>query len=317
MTFPSVDRLDVGVLTITRGCINRGNLIIEHAVREVLGLQDCAVEVDAHNPIDDSDLARLNACRIVVLPGATLLQAGHHPAADALHRISTPILALGAALQSRAGASDLRIARLVAPPLGSRDPFTHRAACDADLDSRLVGCPTLLLGSAEAWQTRAGPIVFSPGLGPQVALADCCRACADVGDVILLLHAPALQSAESLGITDDNIDVRELASARDALRLFARAAVVVTSRIHAALGALVSGTPVVFLGPWHDSRYTLVEHLGLPIEPPIPSRISRLVEDAVLGRGLSDSTYETVTVLRSALKAWIRDTVPSALRQPS
>jgi hypothetical protein len=294
------------LLTITPGCVNRGNLIIEHAVRSCLGSPSFTVEINAHKPLREEDLEAIHRCRALVLPGATLLQPEDHATAPGLASVRIPILTPGVALRSPEDLADLTLARQLALPVGSRDPFTHRSLRDAGLATTLVGCPTLLLGAAETWCSRPGPVVFSPGLGAQELIAACARACAAVAPTALLLHAPERQDLAVLGLQDEDIGTVPLDSAEQAHELIAQASVVVTSRIHALLTALVHGTPVIFLGPWYDSRYSLVEYLGVPIEPPVPRRLQRLVEGAVSGRRLPPETpFQRALALRCNMVRWL------------
>ena len=63
------------LLSIASGCINRGNLIIESATRQVLDLAEMAVvDVNAHQTMTAKTIAAVNACSALILPGATLLQ---------------------------------------------------------------------------------------------------------------------------------------------------------------------------------------------------------------------------------------------------
>lgn len=294
-----------GLLSITASCVNRGNLIIEHATRRVLGLTRPAIEIDAHRELTPEAAASANRCRALVLPGATLLQPGDHAAIERLDWIEVPLLAVGSALRSLDGLPDLAVARRIRTVVGSRDPFTHDALTSAGIESRLVGCPTLLLASSPGWRPREGPIVYSCGLGDQGALAACALACAELGPTVLLLHAPARQPAcaEAPGITSVPLD-----SAEQAFDLIRGASVVVTSRMHAYLAALIHGVPAIFLGGWYDSRYSLLEYLGVPIEPPVPQRVARLAAEAREGRRLpEDACFERADRLRAAMADWIEE----------
>lgn len=308
---------DLALLSITRRCVNRGNLIIEHAVRRALGVERFAVELDAHQPLGEAELEAIHRCRALVLPGATLLQPEDHAAAAALDRVEVPILAPGVALRSSDDRPDLGVARHLKLAVGSRDPFTHHALRQAGIPSALVGCPTLLLGAAEAWCRREGPVVFSPGLGAQEPIRACAAACAAEEPTVLLLHAPERQDAADLGLDDGSVEVRSLDSAEQAFELIAGASVVVTSRIHALLSAIIHGTPAIFLGPWYDSRYSLVEYLGVPIEPPVPRRIGRLVAAARAGEMPPATVFERARRLRAGLAGWLEEVAgPLGVRVP-
>jgi len=293
---------ELGLFSITRNCVNRGNLIIEYAARTILGSPDF-VEIDAHQPLTRADAEALNACRAVILPGATLLQPEDHPAMEQLDAIRVPIVALGSALRSISGVPELAVAGRLGTIAGSRDPFTHQALTDAGIPSRLVGCPVLLLGRADRWEPRDGPIVYSLGLGEQRALEACAHACAEVGPTVLLLHAPARQRLDAPHLTSVPLD-----SAEQALELIRSASVVVTSRMHAYLTAMLFGVPAIFIGGWYDSRYSLLEYLGVPIEPPVPERIRRLAAGCRDGSRLPvEFCFERADRLRAAQVAWMEE----------
>jgi hypothetical protein len=307
-----------GLLSITKSCVNRGNLIIEHAARRVLGLDATDASplvLDAHSPLSDEDAAAASSCRATVLPGATLLQPGDHLSVERLDRITSPLLAIGSALRSMNGAVDLSVAQSIGTVIGSRDPFTHDALTWAGIPSRLVGCPTLLLADAEAWRPREGPIVFAAGLGDQATLAAAARACAEVGPTVLLLHAPERQPPLCEG---PDVRAEPLDSAEQAFALVRSASVVVTSRMHAFLSALIHGVPAIFLGGFYDSRYTMLEYLGVPIEPPVPQRIKKLLDAVGRGKLPSDVCFERARTLRAGMRAWVDEVGgPVGLRIPA
>jgi hypothetical protein len=304
------------LLSITHRCINRGNLIIEHAARRVLGLESPAVVIDAHQPLERWAAEAASACRATVLPGATLLQPGDHPAVERLDWITSPKIVIGAALRSLDGTADLAVARAVGAvetPVGSRDPFTHDALTQAGIPSRLVGCPTLLLGDAQGWKSppseSPGPIVFAAGLGNQGIVAECAKACAEAGPVVELLHAPERQPPFLAG---PGVEAVPLASAEQAFAVIRSARVVVTSRMHAFLSALIFGVPAFFLGGWYDSRYSLLEYLGVPIEPPTPERVRALLAGLERGRLPAAACFEQAETLRAGMRAWLAE-----IREPA
>ncbi|MCC6553281.1 MAG: polysaccharide pyruvyl transferase family protein [Polyangiaceae bacterium] len=292
------------LLSITHDCVNRGNLIIEHATREVLGLGPDVLAVDAHRRIPPAELDAVNARDALILPGATLLQPEDHAAAADLPGVTCPVLPLGVAMRSALDVPDDSVARLMKLPVGSRDPFTHRALVARGIPSRLVGCQTLLLGAASRWREQDGPIVVSLGLGDQAPLEACVQACADVGSTVVLAHAPGRQRDH---FSASDVTCCDLDSAEQALALLRRASVVVTGRIHAMLACITLGTPAIFLGGWFDSRYSLLEHLGVPVEPPVPARIRRLVERARGGRPPPTRCLEAADALRRSMRSYLDD----------
>jgi hypothetical protein len=283
-------------------CINRGNIVIEAATQQILGLEASTLNVNAHSRISSHNLKRINRSQALILPGATLLQPGDHAAAADLPAVKVPIVALGVALRSRLDLINLKVARQIKLPIGSRDPFTHQALCSHGLRSHLVGCQTLLLGQASRWQERKGPILFCPGLGSIQPQEDCIQACADIGKTIVLCHAPAIQTYNS---RHPNVDVVPLEGLDQFLCLIESASVVVTGRIHGLLMSLVKGTPAVFLGGWYDSRYSLLDFLGVAVEPPVPQRIRRMVESVRNGKLPDDRCLQSAEWLRTSMRAFL------------
>jgi hypothetical protein len=291
------------LLSIVPKCINRGNIVIEAATRQVLGLGASTLSVNAHSRISSENLKLINRSKALILPGATLLQPGDHPAVDDLPAVKVPILALGVALRSPLDVIDLKVARHIKLPIGSRDPFTHQALHSRGLKSHLVGCQTLLLGQASRWQERKGPVLFCPGLGSIQPQEDCIRSCVDIDKTIVLCHAPAVQMYNS---RHPDVDVVPLEGLDQVLSLIESASVVVTGRIHGFLLSLVKGTPAIFLGGWYDSRYSLLDFLAVPIEPPVPRRISRIVERVRNGKLPDDRCFQSAKKLRISMRAFLR-----------
>jgi polysaccharide pyruvyl transferase WcaK-like protein len=125
-----------------------------------------------------------------------------------------------------------------------------------------------------------------------------------MGPTTLLLHAPERQPAM---IAHPNLTVQPLESAPMAIETIRTASVVVTGRIHACLVSLVLGVPFIFLGPWYDSRYSLLDYLGIPLEPPVPRRVERLVTRLRNGGTPSDLCLERVSSLRAQMVEYLRE----------
>jgi hypothetical protein len=105
-----------------------------------------------------------------------------------------------------------------------------------------------------------------------------------------------------------NLSSQPLDDAVRALNLIREASVVVTSRIHSLLPAIAFGVPAIFVGGFYDSRYSLVEYLGVPIEPPIPLRIRGLAASACEGKFPPSLCFDRARILRENLLAWLDDT---------
>lgn len=278
--FSRLDFSSLAWLSVSEGCENKGNLIIEHALRNILNVKRADVEVSAFSELTEEDVHRINSCRLMVLPGATLLDPVENVALRKLNRITCHKLAVGVAFCTRDGKVDLSAARSINLPIGSRDPFTHMRLRKAGLQSYFVGCPTLFLGRASRWKQQAGPVIISLGPGPQRALRECIASCVVFDNVILLEHVPRLQPRFPLPA---NIRRIEIKNGGQAAELYAGAAAVLTGRIHGYLTCLSFGVPVAFFSTWYDSRFSLLEFLGTRIHEPEPNKITGIIDKMLKG----------------------------------
>lgn len=296
-------------LSIDRGCANRGNLLIEHAVRGILGLERVAYEVSAFERLPDDALRVVDACDRLVLPGATLLDAAEHPAMLDLARLSCPKVGIGVAFCDYAEGSKLDVARNLTPPVGSRDSYTHERLLESGIESRRVGCGTLLLGNAAGWRTdRHGPIVVSLGRGLQEPLQRCVLECAALGPpVVVLEHVPALQPRFELPAGATRV---EMCDALQALEVYAGASVVLTGRIHGLLACIARGIPVVFFGDYRDSRYSLLQDLGVEPLPSDPAVVSATVARMLDGASPPMEVLRRAGELRRLLLDFLEDWFP-------
>ena len=165
--------------SIAQGARNYGNLLIEHCLRKLLVLPPQGPSFDSFAPLDPALVDRLNkSCRLVLSPGCTTLQPGQNVAFHSFDQINLPKPCFGGCLWPAAqrgrlgmllralglarprpprGAVDLSVARKLTEPIGARDPFTHAALQAAGIDSRLIGCPTVLSEPPiHEWRTPRG-----------------------------------------------------------------------------------------------------------------------------------------------------------------
>lgn len=241
---------------------NFGNRLIERATFALLGLPSDTPVFSVFDPISDAGLEYINAFDYVVVTGGTTLQddPGHQACFDRqFERIRARKICAGGGFYCDPGASpSLRIARMYDTPIGARDPWSADFLRTNGLDCEFVGCPTLLEASAASgWrEDDGGPVLLSSSPALQVDVA----ALAPRERIKLVRHDPGSPGEEL----------------RDA-RVFDRASLVITGRLHAALPAVARGVPVRFYGErhWHPDfqghcwgrvRYTLLEYLGIDLD---------------------------------------------------
>jgi hypothetical protein len=71
------------------------------------------------------------------------------------------------------------------------------------------------------------------------------------------------------------------------------------------------------MSPWFDSRYHLLHYLDVPVEPPIPQRISKLCNKLLEGHLPSVAPLEKAQQLRSAMHNYLAEVaVPMGFSPP-
>ncbi|MFZ4718659.1 MAG: polysaccharide pyruvyl transferase family protein [Ilumatobacteraceae bacterium] len=168
-------------------------------------------------------------------------------------------------------------------PVGCRDRATFEWFDAAGIAAWWSGCvtSTLPLRARTATQTE----VLIVDVGDDVPLPDRIRSRGRH-----LTHALPVGTA----------DAQQMTAADDLLRTYRdHAALVVTTRLHAALPCVAMGVPVVLFAPPKDTRFTAISMLGVrPVDRPVGMR-RRLIL-AGIGRSSTAARYERTIDWRGA-----------------
>lgn len=270
---------------------NFGNRVIDFATRRLLDrfLPPPAAEFDSvlpEIPSGDYDF--------VMVPGCTMITVGQNLGLDHIDRLGRPVYCLAGAIWRRSPRSgwlirnrvigkpppvpvDLRVARLMTPPIGARDRETYQVLQEAGVDSLYVGCPTLFLPADGVGDD--GYVLVSLGRGRVRGQTAFARHLSKDHHVVGICHETHDYSRYraagwSLPLVTFSGDLELY------LSYFKRAHVVITGRLHGALPSLAYGKPVYYYGT-RDSRTTLLDDLGVPIHD--YSDLDRAVERASAG----------------------------------
>lgn len=246
--------------SITESCVNRGNLLIEYALRRVLPLPGPELSIDSFQPMSAQQIDAVNRTGFVIIPGCTTIQPGHNPAMEQLSEIAVPKYVVGGAFSAGRLIGDVRLCRHVTPPIGARDPYTHRSLRWHGIRSVFIGCPTLTLGESAAWTPGNGPVVVSFGRGSGENYRRCTEALAQRWEVVGVVQSPG-KGAEGVAVA--GVSIVKYPQPEETLALYRSARLIVTNRLHAALPAVAFGIPVIFATDWWDSRFTLIRYLGV------------------------------------------------------
>jgi hypothetical protein len=283
---------------------NYGNRLIEHCLRQLLQLESQEVCINAYPALSEAQMEELNSCDYVVWPGGTLIQRKEHPGMEQIQHARPPAFCFGAAFFTRLPFPHPQYCRRLERPVGARDSFTDRRLRMYGIPSALIGCPTMFAGDQMEWRSPSdGPVVFCFGrynLGVQLKIFDQIRQEAPVRVVI--------QEERQRKHCPPGTDVVEYNDIEGVIEAYATASVVVTGRLHAALPAVVSGTPVVFSQLVHDSRITLLKDIGLEIHNPYSTRVLPLTRELRSGSvTLPTYIFDRIAALKARYLAFVDD----------
>lgn len=255
-----------GLVSIDYGSVNLGNRLIEYALKELLDLGEPAVKVSMFSVPTEEQIEQLGACDFVLLPGSTILSKGpgQSLALQCLPQIKAkcPVFCVGASGWAPDHPYYTEIMSYITPPIGVRDPETEAACKTMQAETVLTGCPTLFLpdkvvqppkspytiiGFARDgwdWQDR-----FFNGLSDNLVAA---------------LQEPEVEYGLARRHTGETFDYEDPGLVMDR---YAGCEAVYTGRLHGILPAMSQDKPVCFFGHKRDSRFSLLECLGIPINP--------------------------------------------------
>lgn len=286
-----------GLVNIGTG-VNLGNRLIEYALQRVLGLPAPAHTASMFSPLSGEEVDAFNRCDFVLLPGATVLAdgPGQSEALRSLGRIQVPVYCTAASgWAPRLPYFGREVLDRITPPIGARDPHTLAHLARLGIPAVLVGCPTAYLPPVERkprhvvvgfgrqhaqWQTAA---LASAGEGSGCPVVAAVQEPDFGGRLAGVMKLPWFSYADPWKV----------------YKMYSAAAWVVTGRLHGLLPAMSQRRPVAFFGDPRDSRFSLVEHLGVSMTPfGAPFRMH------------PPESYEpTLQVLHQALLSWRRATI--------
>lgn len=253
-----------GTITIDAPHSNRGNRLIEWSLKQVLGLPEPAEKASMFAPLSDESAHRLNHCDFVLLAGSTILAdaQGNSDAMKTLEKLCVPIFcASGSGWFPYAPYLGVDTLRHITPPMGVRDPHALEYCKSLGLDAVLVGCPTAYIQTRITQKTK---IVFGFGRTHTEWQKNIFSSLRPAASPIVSCQEESFSAPLAEAIRMEHFTYEDPSSVYD---VYARAISCVTGRLHGALPAISQMAGVCFLGDPLDSRFSLLSHLGVPINP--------------------------------------------------
>jgi len=251
-----------------KGCVNKGNLLIESCLREILRLPEPNLKVDIYAEKFPENLHEFD---FMINPGCTTLYPDTGSLIQIIRFESIPVICFGGSIwveeydgKMLSGFSHkpvssptiLKIAKRMYEPVGCRDPFTFNFLIASGIRAKLIGCPTLF---NPAKRKQKDYIAFSfsrDNLPDQIKILDHLT---KTHRVKVVLH----EAYEERWVKDKQVE--KISRPELFLDVYANAKCVVTGRLHGALPSL-DGKPVFFFQgeKKFDSRLTILDFIELP-----------------------------------------------------
>lgn len=244
---------------------NHGNDLIEYCLKKILQLPKPNLVV---NVLQTEFPNRLDDYQFIVNPGTTTLY--QYPNIDVAFQKfipgKTPIVCFGASVWYRERWSKfvdenklVQIAKKMQYPVGCRDPFTYDLLQHKGIKAEFIGCPTLF---CQGTTVPGDHIAFSFGrdnIPEQIRLL---RHLSEIENVKVLIHEVGEERY------CQNLKVETIKDLPQFLRVYYSAKYIITGRLHGALPGISAHRPVFYFQgvPEFDSRLTLLNYLGLPIQ---------------------------------------------------
>lgn len=254
-----------GMITIDIHSSNRGNRLIEFAVKTMLGLPEPLVQISAFHVPHPASLDQMNEMDFVLIPGATILAKDKNQglALDYLDKIKVPKFCVA----SGGWKPNFKINEFainnIDGPVGVRDLDTIEECKRLNKDYIFTGCPTAFLDSYGP-TSKDKFIIIGYGrkqVPDQKILFESVRKCHNM-TLLSAIQEPSFEKpiAKSLNTSFFTYD-----DPSEVYKKYSEATMVVTGRLHGVLPALSQNKPVVFFGNKNDSRFGLLSYLQIPI----------------------------------------------------
>lgn len=291
-----------GLITIDIHSSNRGNRLIEYAVKKMLGLPDPLVQISAFHVPHAASLEQMNKMDFVLIPGATILAKDKNQglALDYLDKIKVPRFCVASGGWKPHFPINEFALKHIDGPVGVRDLDTIEECKRLGKDYVFTGCPTAFLDSSGPTSTDKFIII---GYGRK-QVPDQKILFEKVKNYHKLPLVSAIQepSFEKPIAKVLNTNIFSYDNPEDVYKKYSKCQMVVTGRLHGVLPALSQNKPVVFFGNKKDSRFGLLSYLQIPINDVTMNYDKKLVTYA--------KTYRPkIEELKLNLAEWRKSTI--------
>jgi polysaccharide pyruvyl transferase WcaK-like protein len=256
--------MNYGMISIDYGSVNLGNRLIEFAVKKLLLLPKPYVTISMFKFPTDREIAQLNKCDFILVPGSTVLAKapGNSDALAALNRMNPPKFCIAASGWKPRYHYYTEAMQQLTPPIGCRDPKTLNICKSLNIPAILTGCPTAYLNKLTIEKPKVPFSIIGFGrknTDLQLALFHKLR-----GKYIAAIQEkkfamPLIKKLKIQHFTYEDV--------QSVMQWYAKASFVLTGRLHGVLPALSQHKKVMFFGNPKDSRFSLLEYLGIKVTP--------------------------------------------------
>ncbi|MCD6487461.1 MAG: polysaccharide pyruvyl transferase family protein [Syntrophobacterales bacterium] len=290
-------------MTIDTPESNRGNRLIEYAIKKVLGLPEPSVSIPMFVNPRRFQIDQINQCDFILLPGATILAKGkgQGEAMNSLKKMKPPKFCIGAGGWHPLFKLNFKAMKHIDGSLGIRDLHTYDQCKKAGVPVKFIGCPTMLLPEVKESSVIPYDIIGFARKYVDWQINDLFKPLSVNRDkrLVASLQEAACELPIAQQITKHVFNYDDPA---DVMRQYAGADFVCTGRLHGVLPAISQKKPVIFFGNPNDKRFTLLSYLGVPV--------NELGSDPLKFKPVNSSVYsKNLSTLRDKLNEWKKETI--------
>jgi hypothetical protein len=250
-------------ITIDQPGVNLGNRLIEYALASLLHLPKPHVSISMFSIPSNFEIEKINACDFVLLPGSTILAdaPGNSDALKIINKIKIPKICASGSCWGPRYKPFFNAIKQITQPIGCRDTYTYSICKKLGVKAILVGCPTAYLPKQDLKSEKPYTIVgfARDHINWQVQLLKQIK-----GKKVCSLqeYKFELPIAKKL-----KADVFTYSNPKEVMRRYAETSKVITGRLHSVLPAISQDKAIMFFGHKQDTRFSLLEYIGVKIWP--------------------------------------------------
>lgn len=249
------------IFSIDMGSVNLGNRLIEYSLLKLLELPKPEVKISMFCKPSKEGIESINQTEFLLLPGSTILagDAMQSQALSCLSEIKVPVYCFGASGWEPYYKYNPEYLKNMTQPIGVRDPHALDFCLSQNVEAVLVGCPTMHMPNFSITVPEEYNVVgfARDNHGWQKTYLS------DIEHRKCAIQEPIREGTLAGQLSQKGVFSYD--NPNEVFKIYSKALRVYTGRLHGALPAASQRKPVYFFGAKKDSRFTLLDYIGIRV----------------------------------------------------